>query len=72
MAKNGSGIPGLETLLPAFYTGAVKEHGHSPIFVAQMAAENPARHFGLYPAQRRDCGRRGRRHRGVFSAGTSI
>ena len=26
MAKNGSGIPGLETLLPAFYTGAVRDH----------------------------------------------
>lgn len=49
MAKNGSGIPGLETLLPAFYTGAVQGHGHSPILVAQMAAENPAKHFGLYP-----------------------
>jgi allantoinase len=49
MAKNGSGIPGLETLLPAFYTGAVKDHGHSPILVAQMTSENPAKHFGLYP-----------------------
>jgi allantoinase len=49
MAKNGSGIPGLETLLPAFYTGAVKQHGHSPHLVARMTAENPAKHFGLYP-----------------------
>jgi allantoinase len=49
MAKNGSGIPGLETLLPAFFTGAVKDHSHSPTLVARMTAENPARHFGLYP-----------------------
>jgi allantoinase len=49
MAKNGSGIPGLETLLPAFFTGAVKGHGHSPVFVAQMTSANPAGHFGLFP-----------------------
>ena len=49
VAKNGSGIPGLETLLPAFYTGAVKDHGHSPGLVARMTSENPAKHFGLYP-----------------------
>jgi allantoinase len=49
MAKNGSGIPGLETLLPAFYTGAVQGHGHSPQLVAKLTAENPAKHFGLYP-----------------------
>ena len=49
MAKNGSGIPGLETLLPAFFTGAVRDHGHSPTLVARLAAENPARHFGLFP-----------------------
>ena len=49
MGKNGSGIPGLETLLPAFYTGAVKEHAMSPTQVARLTAENPARHFGLFP-----------------------
>jgi allantoinase len=49
MAKNGSGIPGLETLLPAFYTAAVRDHGLSPVLVARMIAENPARHFGLHP-----------------------
>jgi allantoinase len=36
-------------LLPAFFTGAVKDHSHSPTLVARMTAENPARHFGLYP-----------------------
>lgn len=49
MGKNGSGIPGLETLLPAFYTGAVKEHAMSPTLVARLTAGNPAKHFGLYP-----------------------
>jgi allantoinase len=49
MAKNGSGIPGLETLLPAFYTAAVRDHGLAPEFLARMIAENPARHSGLYP-----------------------
>ena len=49
MAKNGSGIPGLETLLPAFYTAAVRDRGLSPVLVARMIAENPARHFGLHP-----------------------
>ena len=49
MAKNGSGIPGLETLLPAFYSGAVRDHSHPPTLVARMTAENPAKHFGLYP-----------------------
>ena len=39
MAKNGSGIPGLETLLPAFYTGAVKDHSHSPALVARLTAK---------------------------------
>ena len=49
MAKNGSGAPGLETLLSAFYTGAVKERGLSSSLIARLCAENPARHFGLYP-----------------------
>jgi allantoinase len=53
MAKNGSGIPGLETLLAAFYTAAVKERALSPVLIARLAAENPARHFGLYPRKGR-------------------
>ena len=53
MAKNGSGIPGLETLLPAFYTGAVRDHSHSPALVARLTAENPAKHFGLHPRKGR-------------------
>jgi len=49
MFKNGSGVPGLETLFYALYTGAVRERGLSPIRVAALLAERPARHFGLYP-----------------------
>jgi allantoinase len=49
MAKNGSGIPGLETLLAAFYTGAVRERAISPSLVARLTSENPARHFGFFP-----------------------
>jgi allantoinase len=49
MAKNGSGIPGLESLLAAFYTGAVAERGNRPDLIARLCAENPARHFGLHP-----------------------
>jgi allantoinase len=51
--KNGSGIPGLETLLPALYTTAVAQRSMSPNFVARMTAENPARHFGFYPRKGR-------------------
>jgi allantoinase len=49
--KNGSGIPGLETFLPGFYSVAVHQRSLSPSFVARMAAENPARHFGLFPSK---------------------
>lgn len=49
MARNGSGIPGLETLLAAFYTGAVRDHALSPLLVARLACENPARHFDFFP-----------------------
>jgi allantoinase len=47
--KNGSGVPGLETIFPALYTGMVGERGLSPTRVAALLAERPARHFGLYP-----------------------
>lgn len=49
MFKNGSGVPGLETLFHALYTGAVTDRGLSPTRVAALLAERPARHFGLYP-----------------------
>lgn len=44
--KNASGGPGLETLLPAFWTGC-EEHGLSPAMVAQQLCAGPARHFLL-------------------------
>jgi allantoinase len=47
--KNGSGVPGLETLLPVFYTAAVKQHGLAPSLIARVSARNPAQHFRLYP-----------------------
>ena len=47
--KNGSGVPGLETIFAALYTGMVGKRGLSPTRVAALLAERPARHFGLYP-----------------------
>ncbi|EJO31336.1 dihydroorotase [Achromobacter marplatensis] len=44
--KNSSGGPGLETLLPAFWTGC-EEHGISPSMVVRQLSSNPARHFLL-------------------------
>jgi allantoinase len=44
--KNSSGGPGLETLLPAFWTGC-EERGISPSMVVKMLCDGPARHFLL-------------------------
>ena len=44
--KNGAGVPGLETLLPVFYT-ALAERKLAPSLIARLCARNPARHFGL-------------------------
>lgn len=44
--KNASGGPGLETLLPALWTGC-EQHGLAPTTVAQLLCRNPARHFLL-------------------------
>jgi allantoinase len=45
----GSGVPGLETLLPAFYTAASQRGADAlQISVAQLC-ERPARFFGLWP-----------------------
>jgi allantoinase len=44
--KNSSGGPGLETLLPAFWTGC-EERGISPTMVVRMLCDGPARHFLL-------------------------
>lgn len=45
--KNSSGGPGLETLLPAFWTGCA-ERGISPAMVVRQLCANPARHFLLH------------------------
>lgn len=44
--RNSSGGPGLETLLPAFWTG-VMARGLPPSLVVQQLSHNPARHFLL-------------------------
>jgi allantoinase len=44
--KNSSGGPGLETLLPAFWTGC-EERGIAPTMVVKMLCDGPARHFLL-------------------------
>lgn len=44
--KNSSGGPGLETLLPAFWSGC-EAHGIAPTMVARQLCSNPARHFLL-------------------------
>lgn len=44
--KNSSGGPGLETLLPAFWTGC-EQRGISPCMVTRQLSRNPARHFLL-------------------------
>ncbi len=49
MFKNGAGVPGLETLFSALYTGMASERDMSPSRVAALLSERPARHFGLYP-----------------------
>lgn len=44
--KNSSGGPGLETLLPAFWTGC-EQHGIAPSIVVRQLSRNPAQHFLL-------------------------
>lgn len=44
--RNASGGPGLETLLPAFFTGCV-EHGLPATTVARYLSESPAETFGF-------------------------
>jgi len=44
--RNASGGPGLETLLPAFWTGC-EAHGISPTMVVKQLCRNPAQHFLL-------------------------
>jgi allantoinase len=45
----GAGVPGLETLLPAFFTGAEKRGLDAVRLTARQLSENPARFFGIWP-----------------------
>jgi len=45
----GAGVPGLETLLPAFYTAAEKRGLDAAIITVEQLCERPARFFGLWP-----------------------
>jgi dihydropyrimidinase len=45
----GFGSPQLETLLPVSYDEGVNHGWISPVRLAQVLSENPARIFGLYP-----------------------
>jgi allantoinase len=44
-----AGIPGLQTLLPALYTGAAVRRPNPAQFVAKYLSERPAKFFGLWP-----------------------
>ena len=46
--KNASGAPGLESLIPALFTG-VEQHGLPVTTVAKLLSEGPARFFLMYP-----------------------
>ncbi|MBB2203048.1 amidohydrolase family protein [Gluconacetobacter tumulisoli] len=45
----GAGVPGLETLLPAFFTEAARRGLDAPRLTAAQLSERPARFFGLWP-----------------------
>jgi len=48
MFANAAGAPGVELLLPVFYTGLLQHSGDLQV-LARMLAEGPARFFGLWP-----------------------
>jgi allantoinase len=43
----GAGVPGLETLLPAFFTAAEEQGLAAAVLAAELLAEKPARFFGI-------------------------
>jgi allantoinase len=45
----GAGVPGLETLLPAFYTGAEIRGYDAVALTVEQLCERPAKFFGLWP-----------------------
>ena len=50
---SASGAPGVETLFPLMFSEGVRKRGLSPVRLAQLLAENPARRFKLYPRKGR-------------------
>ncbi len=46
---NASGAPGVETLFPLMFSEGVIKRGLSPVKLAQILCEQPARRFQLYP-----------------------
>jgi allantoinase len=51
--ENASGAPGVETLLPVMFSEGVVKRGLSPVKLAQLFSENPARRFHLFPKKGR-------------------
>ena len=47
--KVAAGIPGLETLGPAFFTDCIARDMDAPMLTAHFLAEQPAKFFGLWP-----------------------
>jgi allantoinase len=45
----GAGVPGVETLMPGFFTMAVDERGMDLTEAVRLLSLSPARFFGLYP-----------------------
>ncbi|KRB51458.1 dihydroorotase [Rhizobium sp. Root708] len=45
----GAGVPGLETLLPAFYTAADNRRLDAATITVEQLCERPAKFFGLWP-----------------------
>ncbi len=45
----GAGVPGLETLLPAFWTAAEERGLEAATLTVEMLCERPAKFFGLWP-----------------------
>lgn len=45
----GAGVPGLETLLPAFYTAADQRGLDAAAITVEQLCERPAKFFGLWP-----------------------
>jgi len=46
---NASGAPGVEILFPLLFSEAVLKRGFSPVKLAQLLCEQPAKRFRLYP-----------------------